>query len=66
MSASPSGLGTLATPTSTSKPTSTPTKSAHSTCGCEQDSESLEAGNYVATAEFGDAEPVKLRMILSD
>jgi hypothetical protein len=37
-----------------------------SASGCEQDSESLEAGNYVATAEFSDAEPVKLRMILSD
>ena len=33
---------------------------------CEKDSESLEAGNYVATAELSDAEPVKLRMILSD
>jgi hypothetical protein len=37
-----------------------------SASGCEQDSESLEAGNYVATAELSDAEPVKLRMMLSD
>ena len=34
--------------------------------GCGHDSESLDAGNYVATAELSDAEPVKLRMILSD
>jgi hypothetical protein len=37
-----------------------------SASGCEKDSESLEAGNYVATAELSDAEPVKLRMTLSD
>ena len=37
-----------------------------SASGCEEDSESLEAGDYVATAEFSDAEPVKLRMIVSD
>jgi hypothetical protein len=37
-----------------------------SASGCEHDSESLHTGNYVATAELSDAEPVKLRMILSD
>ena len=33
---------------------------------CEHDSESLEAGTYVATAELTGSHPVRLRMLLTD